>query len=60
MKLADVVGIIIGLLVLLSIPAMPLLSAVNKGEVIVDRRVIIPPIDTSRTADTETATFATG
>lgn len=66
MKSRDVIGIIIGVLVLLSVPAIPLISTVTGGEPVVEREVIvereanIPAIDASRPAETEIATFALG
>jgi hypothetical protein len=66
MKKADVIGIIIALAVLLGVPAIPLISTVTKGDVIVERqpdaeeKVNIPPIDMQQPATTETATFSMG
>lgn len=57
MKKSDIIGIVIALVVLLSIPAIPLISTITKGEVIVEREVSKSP---ARTVKTEIATFALG
>lgn len=66
MKSRDIVGIIIGILVLLGVTAISLISTVTDGEPVVEREVIvrkqvnIPAIDASRPAETVTAQFALG
>ena len=52
--------ILIGLIVLLAVPAI-IFANTNEEEVIdVEKEVMIPPIDLEKPALTETATFALG
>ena len=52
--------ILIGLIVLLAVPAI-IFANTNEEEVIdVEKEVMIPPIDMEKPALTETATFALG
>ena len=66
MKSSDIVGIIVGILVLLGVTAIPLISTVTGGEPVVEKEVKvekqanIPAIDASRPAETEIAQFALG
>ena len=60
MKKAKVPVIIIGLIVLLTMPVM--IQACNNEEGVIDvnGKVTIPPLDLEKPALTETATFALG
>ena len=57
MNKSDIIGIVVALAVLLSVPAIPLISTIAKGEMILEREVSKP---SSRTVNTAIATFALG
>ena len=60
MKMSRAIGITVGVIVLLGVPIVYLVNTSGKEVESMNKEVVIPPIDTSRPAETETATFALG
>ncbi len=60
MKISGIIGITIGVMALLAVPLIYLVNASDEEVEMIDREVVIPPIDTVRPAETEMATFAMG
>jgi len=59
-KISGIIGITIGVMALLAVPLIYLVSASDEEVEMIDREVSLPPIDTTRPAETEIATFAMG
>ena len=60
MKLVVMTVIALGVFILAAIITIPFINGDTKGEDIVDKEIMIPPIDSARPVVTETATFALG
>ena len=60
MKLVVMTVIALGVFILAAIITIPFINGDTKGEDIVDKEIMIPPIDSARPVVTETATFGAG